>query len=139
MRQANLGLDLTALVLIGGPVESFRIANYILSSRQDGIPHSGCSGIFEAWLNEVELTFANAMHQLNACQSDRGVPEAFEAEHDVRSGLDVAMILLDEIIQILRGSDLRILGQQAVRLHLAHGAVRGCIGSPRSAPPDPPL
>jgi hypothetical protein len=22
------------------------------------------------------------MHQLNACQSDRGVPEAFEAEHD---------------------------------------------------------
>jgi hypothetical protein len=34
------------------------------------------------------------MHQLNACQSDRGVPEAFEAEHDVRSGLDVAMILV---------------------------------------------
>src|ERR1700716_2517914 len=72
------------------------------------------------------------MHQLNACQSDRGVPEAFEAEHDVRSGLDVAMILLDEIIQILRGSDLRILGQQAVRLHLAHGAVRGCIAVERN-------
>jgi hypothetical protein len=38
----------TALVQIGGPVEAFRIAKDILSSRQDGIPHSGCSGIFEA-------------------------------------------------------------------------------------------
>jgi hypothetical protein len=47
------------------------------------------------------LILANAMHQLNACQSDRGVPEAFETEHDVRSELDVAIILLDEIIQIL--------------------------------------
>jgi hypothetical protein len=65
------------------------------------------------------------MHQLNACQSDRGVPEAFETEHDVRSGLDAAMILLHEIIQILRGSDLRILGQQAVGFCLAHSAVRG--------------
>jgi hypothetical protein len=37
-----------ALVQIGGPVEAFRIAKDILSSRQDGIPHSGCSGIFEA-------------------------------------------------------------------------------------------
>jgi hypothetical protein len=38
----------TALVQIGGPVEAFRIAKDILSIRQDGIPHSGCSGIFEA-------------------------------------------------------------------------------------------
>jgi hypothetical protein len=28
------------------------------------------------------------MHQFNACQSDRGVREAFEAEHDARSGFD---------------------------------------------------
>jgi hypothetical protein len=50
------------------------------------------------------------MHQLNACQSDRGVPEAFEAEHDVRSGLDVAMILLDEIIQILASFEFSVGG-----------------------------
>jgi hypothetical protein len=37
-----------ALVQIGGLVEAFRIAKDVLSIRQDGIPHSGCSGIFEA-------------------------------------------------------------------------------------------
>ena len=37
-----------ALVQIGGLVEVFRIAKDVLSSRQDGIPHSGRSGIFEA-------------------------------------------------------------------------------------------
>jgi hypothetical protein len=37
-----------ALVQIGGPVDVFRIAKYIVSNRQDGIPHSGRSGIFEA-------------------------------------------------------------------------------------------
>jgi hypothetical protein len=96
----------------------FRITKEVLSSRQDGIPHSGRSGILEAWLHEVEVSFANAMHELYACQSDRGVPETFEAEHDVRSGLDVPMVLLDQIIQTLRGSDRRTLGQQAVRLPL---------------------
>jgi hypothetical protein len=45
------------------------------------------------------MTFANAMHQLNACQSDRGALEAVEAEHVVRSGVDVAMILLDEVFK----------------------------------------
>jgi hypothetical protein len=35
-------------------------------------------------------------------------------EHDVRSGLDVAMVLLDQVIQILRRSNRGIFGQQAV-------------------------
>jgi len=74
------------LVQIVGPVEVFRIANDVLWSRQDGIPHSGRCGVFEAHLHEVELTFANTVHQLNACQSDRDAPEAFEAKHDVPSG-----------------------------------------------------
>ncbi|SOE74751.1 hypothetical protein SAMN05446635_5460 [Burkholderia sp. OK233] len=37
-----------ALVQTGGPVDMVRIAKDVLSSRQDGIPHSGRSGIFEA-------------------------------------------------------------------------------------------
>jgi hypothetical protein len=37
-----------APVQIGDPIEVFRIAKDILSSRQYGIPDSGRSGIFEA-------------------------------------------------------------------------------------------
>jgi hypothetical protein len=44
------------------------------------------------------LSLANAMHQFNACKRDRGMPETFEAEHHVRSGPDVAVILFNEAI-----------------------------------------
>ena len=42
----------------------------------------------------------NAMHQLDACERDRGAPETFEADHDARPELDVAMVLLDQIVEI---------------------------------------
>jgi hypothetical protein len=42
-----------------------------LSIGLGGIPHVWHSGIFEIELREFELAFANAMHQLNAGQSDR--------------------------------------------------------------------
>ncbi len=71
-----------------------------LSSRQDRIPYGWHSGILEAELREIELALANAMHQLNAGQSDRGVPEALEAEHDIGPRLDVAMILFDQVVDI---------------------------------------
>jgi hypothetical protein len=50
---------------------------------------------------EVELTFANAMHQLHARNRNGCIPEAFEAEHCVDPGLDIAMILLAQIVRIL--------------------------------------
>jgi hypothetical protein len=37
------------------------------------------------------------------------------------------MVLLDQIVQVLRGPDIRVLRQQAIGLHLAHRAVRGGI------------
>ncbi len=86
------------------------------SSRQDGLPDCGRSGIFEAELREAELALANAMYQLDTRERDRCVPETFEAEHDFRPGLDVAVALLDQIIEIFRGSDLRVLRQQAMAL-----------------------
>jgi hypothetical protein len=57
-------------------------------SRQNGIPESGCIGNFEVQLCEVELTFANAMHQPHSRDRDCSAPESFEAEHDFRSRLD---------------------------------------------------
>lgn len=72
------------------------------------------------------------MHQLDACNRGRGAPEPFEAEHHVRSGLDVAMVLLDQVVEIFRRSDLRVLRQQSIGLHLAHCAVRGSIAIERN-------
>jgi hypothetical protein len=35
------------------------------------------------------------MHQLNAGQSGRCFPETLEVEHDIGSGLDVVMVLVE--------------------------------------------
>ena len=54
-------------------------------------------------------------------------PEPFESEHHVRSRLDVSMILLDHVIQMLRGAHVRSIRQQSVSDHLPHGPVQGGI------------
>ena len=100
-------------------------------SREDRIPNSRRSGIFEVERCEIELTLANAMHQLNACNRGCGAPEPLEAKHDLRPGLDVAMVLLYQVVQVRRRFDHGARRQQAVRLHLPHGAVRGRIAIER--------
>jgi hypothetical protein len=37
------------------------------------------------------------------------------------------MVLLDQIVQVLRGPDIRVIRQQANGLHFTRGAVRGGI------------
>jgi hypothetical protein len=71
------------------------------------------------------------MRQLDALNRGRGAPEPFETEHHIRSGFDVAMVLLDHVVQIFRRPDLRVFRQQAIGLHLAHRAVRGSIAVER--------
>lgn len=65
-----------------------------LSSGQDRIPYGGRSGLLEAELREIELALANAMRQFDTRYCGRGAPEPLESKHHVRSGLDVAMILV---------------------------------------------
>ena len=116
--------DSSAPVQIAGGVEMSSINADALFIEHDGIPDVERSGILEPESTEVKLTLANSMHQLDALNRDRGTREPFEAEHYVRSGLDVSMILLD---QVLRGPDLRVLRQQAIGLHFTHGPVRGSV------------
>ena len=85
------------------------------------------SGILETDFSQIELALANAMHQFDAGDRCHSISEPLEAEHHVRSELDVSMVLLNHIVQILRGSDLRVFGQQAIGLHLAHRAMRGSV------------
>lgn len=86
-----------------------------------GIPEHRSNCISQAKLYQTELPFADATHQFKTRERDRRVPETFEAEHHVGSGLDVAMVLLDQVIEILRRSDLRVFWQQAIGLQLAYG------------------
>jgi hypothetical protein len=41
------------------------------------------------------------------------------------------MVLLDQVVQVLRGPDLCVLRQQTIGLHLAYGPVRGSIAIER--------
>jgi hypothetical protein len=63
----------------------------------------------------MELAFANAMQQLDAGDSNGSVAKAFEPEHHVHPGFDVTMVMLDQVVQTLRGSQFRPLGKQPVR------------------------
>ena len=55
-----------ALVQMDRLAEKFPIYMDTLSIEQDGIPDSGCRGIFEPEHGEVELPLTNAMHQFDA-------------------------------------------------------------------------
>jgi hypothetical protein len=54
------------LVQIGGVTDMFLIDMYTLSIEQDGIPDGERSGVLKRESGEIELTLANAMHQLDA-------------------------------------------------------------------------
>jgi hypothetical protein len=109
------------------------------SHRKDSHPYSRRSSIFEAQLCELKLIFSNAMHRFESGDRNGRIPEAFEARHRIDSGFDVATILLDQVIQVLRRSQRRVLGQQLVSLHFAHCAMRGRIAVQRDGFRSEPL
>ena len=59
---------------------------------------------------EIELTFADAMHQLDAGEDNGGAVEPLEPERHVHPRFDVSVILFDQVIQVLRGSQFRSPG-----------------------------
>src|SRR3979490_1449576 len=102
-------LRVGALMQIASSAETLLINMDALSIEKDSIPDGGRCGVLEPESAEVELRFANAMHQLDSRNRGRGTPEPFEAEHHVCSGLDVSMVLFYQVVQVLRGPDLRVL------------------------------
>jgi len=75
----------------------------VFSRRENRRPDCRRSLALNAQTSQCELTFADAMHQLDACKGDRRIAELLEAEHDFGPGLDISMVLLDQIVQVLRG------------------------------------
>ena len=70
--------------------------------EQDSIPDGGRCGVLDPESAKVELPLANAMHQLDACNRSCGAPEPLKAKHDLRPRLNVAMVLLNQVVQVLR-------------------------------------
>jgi hypothetical protein len=66
-----------------------------------GIPDRGRSLIFEPQLIQGELIFVDTAEQFYPSDRDSGRFEVLEAKHRPGSRLDAAVILLDQVVQIL--------------------------------------
>jgi len=62
--------------------------------------------------------------QFYASDGDGGSFEVLEAQHGTGSGFDPAMILFDQVVQVLRGSQFCAPGKQAVLSHLTDCSMR---------------
>ena len=71
-------------------------------SGENGLPDRRCSLVFEVQPADRELSFADAVKQLDA--GDRGgcVSKGLEPEHGTGPRLDAAVILFYEVVQVLR-------------------------------------
>ena len=72
------------------------------SGCQHRVPNCGCSLTLNRQTAQSEPARANAVHQFNASDRDRRVPEALEAQHHSDTLLLVPMVLLNQVVQVLR-------------------------------------
>ena len=81
------------------------------SSPKHRIPDCRRNSALNAQPSECELAFADAMHHFDASNRDRRIPELLEAKHRTDALLHAAVVLLDQIVQVLRRAQLRVRGQ----------------------------
>jgi hypothetical protein len=94
------------------------------STPEHGTPNCGRSSASNSETSWPELPLADAVHQLDTGDRDRRMTELLEAEHHSDTLLDAPMVLLNQIIQVLRRSLLRIRWQGTIGFHLSHCATR---------------
>ena len=86
---------------------------------------SGCFG--NAQPTQGELSFANPMDQLDSPDGGRRFLELLESQHRPGPRLDVAVILLNDIVEILRRADLDGPELSMLAAKLAHGPMGGLV------------
>jgi hypothetical protein len=111
-------------------VKTFRYTQFFRqggfrSSGEHSIPECGRSVVFEWETTEGELPFVNTTKQFHSGYGDGSKGEAPEPEHGVGSGLDTAMILFDQVVQILRRAQPRATWEQTIVPHIAYRAMGG--------------
>jgi hypothetical protein len=68
------------------------------SGSEYRVPDSGRSSALNTKAAQVELSLADAVHQLNASDRDRRVAELLEPQHHSNALLDAAVVLLNQVI-----------------------------------------
>src|SRR6516165_5423669 len=79
----------------------------------------------------LELTLLDLLRQLDSANGDCRVVEALEPQHRPNPLFDSAVVLFDEIVQVLARSHFYSTRKFASLLHLPHGAMRCRIGVQR--------
>jgi|ERR1700677_2483388 hypothetical protein len=80
-----------------------------------------------------KLTFTNTVERFDAGDCDGGVVEVLEAEHGTGSGLDIPMILFDQIVQVFRRSQFGALPCLVFVWNFTHCSMRSGIAIKRVA------
>jgi len=83
--------------------------------------------VFEVERTERELPFVNTTKQFHSGDRNCRAGEVLEPKHRARSLLDAAMILFNQIIQILRRAQSRASWKQTVDFQFAHRAMRSGV------------
>ena len=88
-----------------------------------------CCPIHE--LADFELALLDLLRQVDSANGDRRVVESFEPQRRPNPLFDSAVVLFDEIVQVLARSHFYSARKFAGLLHLPHGAMRRRIGVQR--------
>jgi hypothetical protein len=72
------------------------------SGSEYRVPDSGRSSALNTETAQIELSLADAVHQLNASDRDRRVAELLEPQHHSNALLDAAVALLNQVIEVFR-------------------------------------
>jgi hypothetical protein len=73
-----------------------------ISGSDHSVPNCRRSSTLRTQSAQSELSFANAMHQLDTGDRDRGVSKVLEAQHHSDPLLHTSVVLLDQVVQVLR-------------------------------------
>ena len=80
--------------------------------------------VLEMETPQVKLSFANTVEQFDTGDGGSCAIKVLEAKHRSRSGFNTAVILLDQIVQVLRRSQLGVLPCLVFLWHLPNCSVR---------------
>jgi hypothetical protein len=72
------------------------------SGSDHGVPNCRRSSTLRTQPAQSELSFANAMHQLDTGDRDDGVSKVLETQHHSDPLLHTSVVLLDQVVQVLR-------------------------------------
>ena len=86
-----------------------------------------------------KLSLADAVDRFNAGDRDCCIPKPLQAEHHGEALFHIPMVLLDQVVQVFRRTQLRVGGQRPIGLEFAHRAVRGGIAIQRDRSRGAPL